>query len=225
MATNRELIYQIKSVLLGGLITDDAKLSDRQVAFTIDAVRATLLRQSYDRGQSLSDNHIQHIKCLSVEQVDSSFDSSFPTDCIVYKTTVQIPKPIESKYKDLITSVGPSEFGSIGYELIPYNRVPYVTATRFKRPFAVLFNQYIYLIDAPFTPQINVSGVFEQPNDLSGYTDCSGTTCFDWDSPYPLSSHLIDPLVKMCIDQLAPESRVLVDKTNDSNQKLEEPTK
>jgi hypothetical protein len=204
---------------------DDDKISDRQIAFVVDNVRAVLLRQQYDKGQSLSDNHIQHIKCIDVEEVDTSFDSMFPSDCKVYKTRVQIPKPIETHQKDLITSVGPSEFGSIGYEFIPYARFAYARSTRFKRPLAVFFNQYIYIIDAGYTPQVNVSGVFEQPNALSSFSDCSGTTCFDWDSPYPISSHLIDPLTKMCIEQLSIEIKVPFDKTNDSNQKLEDQSK
>lgn len=222
MATLREIIYNVKSILYGGLITDDAKISDRQIAFVIDGVRATLLRQQNDKGQSLSDNHLQHIKCIDLEEVDTSFDSMFPSDCKVYKTKVQIPKPIETRQKDLITTVGPSEFGNIGYEIIPYNRLAYARSTKFKRPIAVLFNQYIYVLDAPYTPQINVSGVFEQPNALSSFSDCAGISCFDWDSPYPLSSHLIDPLTKMCIEQLAFEVKAPFDKTNDSNQRMED---
>lgn len=225
MSTARELIYNIKSILRGGLITDDDKISDRQIMFTIDAIRSTLLRRQYDSGQSVSDNHIQTIKCLELEEVDTGYNSTFPTDCKVYKTTLQIPTPIEAKSKDLILFVGPSEFGTIGYEFIPYTRLPYARNTKFKRPLAVLFNGYIYVLDAPYTPNISVSGVFEIPNQLSEYTDCGGNTCFDWDSEYPISAHLIDTLTRMAIEELTPETRALSDKINDSNQKLEDPTK
>lgn len=225
MATQRELIYTIKSIIRAGLISDDDKISDRQVAFLIDAGRATLLRQQINKGQSLSDNNVQTIKCLALESVDTGFDPNFQMDCKVYKTIQQLPKPIEGKNKDLITGITPTAFGGFGYEFIPYTRVPYATYTRFKRPFATLFNSYIYIIDAPYTESISVSGIFEQPNDLANYDDCEGNVCYDWDSNYPMSSHLIDPAIKMVVEELSLTLKVPVDKTNSGNQALEQQTK
>ncbi len=225
MATSRELIYGIKSILRGGNISDDDKLSDRQIMFTIDACRAVLLRQDYNKGNSLSDNHLQPIKCLSMLSEDESFDSSFPLGCRIFRSVQQIPKPIETKGKDLIVKISPTEFSSVGYDIIPYSRVPYSSSSRYNVPQAVLFNQYIYIVNAPYTEKIFVQGVWEQPNDLSRFTDCSGSSCFDWDSPYPLSSHLIDPVVKMCIEELQYTLKVPQDRTNDSNQSLESQNK
>lgn len=222
MATQRELIYTVKSILRGGLITDDDKISDRQVAFLIDAARATLLRQQINKGQSLSDNNVQTIKCLAVDSTDTSFDSTIPLGCKVYKTVQQIPKPIEGKNKDLITAIGSSEFGGFTYEFVPYTRVPYMTYTRFKRPFATLFNNFIYIIDAPYTEHISVTGIFEQPNDIINYDDCAGNACFDWDSTYPMSSHLVDPAIKMVVEELSLSVKMPQDKTNSSNQALED---
>jgi hypothetical protein len=225
MATQRELIYTVKSKIRAGLITDDDKISDRQVAFLIDGARATLLRQQINKGQSLSDNNVQTIKCLTLESVDTGFDSAFPLDCKVYKTVQQLPKPIEGKNKDLITGISSTEFGAFTYEFVPYSRIPYMRFTRFKRPFTTLFNSYIYLIDAPYTENISVSGIFEQPNALSEYDDCAGDTCYDWDSNYPMSSHLIDPAVKMVVEELSLTLKVPVDKTNSGNEALEPQSK
>lgn len=221
MPTQRELIYTIKTILRGGLITDDDKLSDRQIAFLIDSTRATLLRQQYSKGQSLSDNNIQHIHCMAVEETDTSFNSRYSTDCKVYKTTQPVPKPIEAKGRDLITGVSGSEFSGFSYEFIPYTRLPYASATKFKRPLSVLYNGYIYLIDAPYTKTVSISGIFEQPNSLSEYDDCSGNPCFDWDSTYPLSSHLIDPIIKMVVQELTLVLKVPQDRTNNGNQAVE----
>lgn len=221
MSTQRELIYTIKTILRGGLITDDDKLSDRQIAFLIDSTRAVLLRQQYNKGQSLSDNNIQHIHCMPVEETDTSFNTLYSTDCKVYKTVQTIPKPIEAKGKDLITGIAGSEFNGFNYEFVTYARLPYATATKFKRPLAVLYNGYIYLIDAPYTKTISVSGIFEQPNTLSDYDDCAGNACFDWDTPYPLSSHLIDPIIKMVVQDLTLTLKVPQDRTNSGNQAVE----
>lgn len=227
MATQRELIYSVKSILRGGLITDDDKISDRLVAFLIDGARAALLRQQYNKGQSLSENNLQHIKCMQLESVDTSFSPEFNLDCKVYKTVNTIPKPIEAKGKDLIVNISVPEFGGASYEFIPYTRLPYARATRFKRPLAVLFNNYIYVVDAPYSEIISVTGIFEQPNALSdaAYDDCEGGVCFDWDSTYPMSSHLIDPCVKMVVEELTLSLKVQQDKTNSGNQAMESQTK
>lgn len=225
MATQRELIYAVKSILRGGLITDDDKISDRLVAFLIDGARAALLRQQVNKGQSLSENNIQHIKCMPLESVDTSLDPNFNLDCKVYKTQQTIPKPIEGKNKDLLTAISPPEMGGMGYEFISYARLPYARSTRFKRPLAVLFNGYIYLVDAPYTEVISVAGVFENPNDLANYDDCTGGVCFSWDSNYPMSSHLVDPCIKMVVEELTLSLKVQQDKTNSANQGMETQSK
>jgi hypothetical protein len=221
MATQRELIYSVKNILRGGQITDDDSITDRQVAFLIDAARATLLRQQYNKGQNLSDNNIQTVPCMGVEQVDTSLMPGFPSNCTVYKTSNPLPKPIESKGKDLITGISAPIIGGLTYEYIPYARLPYATFTRFKRPMVTIFNKYLYLIDAPYTLNIAVSGVFENPNELSEYNDCEGQPCFDWDTDYPMSSHLVEAAVKMVADMLTFSIRTLADRTNTGAHELE----
>lgn len=221
MATQRELIYTVKNILRGGQVVDDDTITDRQVAFLIDAARSTLLRQQYNRGQNLSDNNIQTVPCMSMEQVDTSLMPGFPTNCTVYRTLNPLPKPVESKGKDLITGITSPSLGSISYEYIPYSRLPYAKATRFKRPIITIFNRYVYLIDAPYTLNIAISGVFEEPNELSSYNDCEGNSCFDWDTEYPMSSHLIDPVIKMVVQNLAMTLRTLADRTNTGAHELE----
>lgn len=221
MATQRELIYSVKNILRGGQITDDDAITDRQVAFLIDAARATLLRQQYNKGQNLSDNNIQTVPCMGVEQVDTSLMPGFPSQCTVYKTTNPLPKPIESKGKDLITGISAPIIGGLTYEYIPYARLPYASFTRFKRPMVTIFNRYLYLIDAPYTLNIAVTGVFENPNELSEYNDCEGQPCFNWDTEYPMSSHLVEAAVKMVADMLTFSVRTLADRTNTGAHELE----
>jgi hypothetical protein len=139
--------------------------------------------------------------------------------------TFRIPKPIEGKNKDLLTAISPPEMGGMGYEFISYARLPYARSTRFKRPLAVLFNSYIYLVDAPYTEVISIAGVFENPNDLANYDDCAGGVCFSWDSNYPMSSHLVDPCIKMVVEELTLSLKVQQDKTNSANQGMETQSK
>lgn len=219
--TQREIIYSIKRIIRAGRLVDDDKITDRQIAFLADSVRSVLLRQQYDKGQSLSDNHIQYISCLSVEQVDTAFDIDVPSDCKVYRTILELPQPVESKSKDLITRISANEFRSMSIDFVPYNRLPFVEFTRFHSVIATRYRNRIYIINAPYFEKLTIGGVWDKPNDLSNYTDCSGTACFTWDSKYPLSSHLIDPLIKMVVEELTLSLKVNTDMTNDSADRQE----
>jgi hypothetical protein len=221
MATQREIIFTIKSILRGGLLTDDDRITDRQVAFMIDNTRATLLRQQYNKGQNLSDNNIQTIPCMEVTQTDTSFMPDMPAGCQVYKTVLPIPKPVESKGKDLITGITGPNLGAVTYEYVPYARLPYATFTRFKRPLVTLFNSHLYFINSGFMMNVAVSGVFEQPNQLAEYNNCEGLPCYDWDSQYPMSSHLIDPLIQMVVNELTLASKAYQDRTNSGASEFE----
>jgi hypothetical protein len=221
MSTQREIIYSVRNVLRAGVTTDDDAITDRQIAFLIDATRASLLRQQYNKGQNLSDNNIQTIPCMQVELVDASLMPDVPSNCKVYKTTLTVPKFIESKGKDLITGISGPKIGALGYDLIPYTRLPYAASTMFPRPKVTIFNNYIYLIDAPFTMNIAVSGVFEKPSELEEYNNCEGSPCFSFDSNYPMSAHLIDPVIKMVVEQLTLTLKVPTDRTNSGAHELE----
>jgi len=216
MATQRELIYTTRTLLRAGLITDDDKISDRQIAFMHDYIRALLIRRQCDKGQSVSDTHIQHLKCFELESVNTSFDPNFNLDCKVYRTLNKVPGFIETKQKDLVTRVSSPEFGGQAYDLIPYERLPYARSTRFKGLFAVLFDQRIYVIDSPYLEKINISGVFENPNDLANFKDCSSNQCYDWDQEYPLSLHLIDDLIKLTLSELEITLKIATDRVNNS---------
>lgn len=221
MATQRELIQTVKNILRGGIQSDDEAISDRQVAFLIDAARATLLRQQYNKGQNLSENNIQTITCLAMETADASLIPSLPSGCTFYKSTLPLPSFIESKGKDLITGISGPLIGAITYELIPYARVPYATFTKFKRTIATTFNNHLILINSDFTLTVAVSGVYEQPGALTSYNDCAGTPCFTWDSNYPMSAHLIDTVTKIVLQNLLNTPQMPQDRTNSGAHELE----
>ena len=68
---------------------------------------------------------------------------------------------------------------------------------------------------------VAVSGVFEQPNELANYNNCEGLPCFDWDTQYPMSSHLIDPLIQVVVNELTLASKAYQDRTNSGASEME----
>ena len=202
--TGEEIIYSILNTYRGGKISDDEPLSDRFILGLCNAARAILIRQQYDRGQTLSDNIIQPIDCLSVTQVDSSTNLNLPSECYIVRSSLRLPKPVETKYKDLIVSISSPEIGGIPFELVPYSRLPFALSGRFNKLTCkiALKDGYLYIINAPFMKSITVDGVWANPLELINYTNCSGNTCWSLKSPYPLSEHLCNTVIDMVLLKL-----------------------
>ena len=69
MATIKEIVYDIKNLMRGGMQSDDELISDRQIEFQINTLRAQFIRQDINKRRSISDNIKQLIHCLEVVNV------------------------------------------------------------------------------------------------------------------------------------------------------------
>lgn len=216
MATARELIYNIKNILRGGVQSDTELVSDRQVLFWINNTRSTLIRQDINKRRSISDN-IRQSFCMDVSEVDASVCCGITVDCKVVRTDLQLPSFLESDHKDLLTKVGPVNILGPSFTLIPFNRAAWVGNNKYSKngKYAFLRDGYIYLLgeDVDLITKISVEGVFEDPTVLADFIDCStGSSCFSLDSEYPLSNWMIEPLTQMI---LASNGKVIVQSPTD----------
>lgn len=201
------LVYDTANLIRAGVTSDDDNLSFRQIAFWWHNTRSQLIRQDLNKGRSPSDNIIQHITCLEMIKTDASVTCGVNVGCSVFRSAQQIPKPIESANSDLILRISPIAEGSRPFHLIPYERVPYIGFSPFlplnNNIKAAVYDRYIFL----FVPgkdkvikRINVDIVAEDPTELAKFCNCTGTACYTDDSPYPISSHMIELGKKMIVD-------------------------
>ena len=72
MATIKEIVYDIKNLIRGGMQSDDEIISDRQIEFQVDSLRAQFIRQDINKRRSISDNIKQIIPSLSLVSVPSA---------------------------------------------------------------------------------------------------------------------------------------------------------
>ena len=56
-----EIIYNVKNLLAGGILSDDLDLSISQMAFIIDYYRARLVKQDQDKGRFNTELYIQNL--------------------------------------------------------------------------------------------------------------------------------------------------------------------
>lgn len=202
--TFNQLTYDILNIARGGIQTDEDPISMRQIGFWILNTRAELLRQQANKGRNLSDNYVQSLSCAEVELVDLSACCNIKTDCVAYRTKLEIPKPIEANYEDLITRVGPVDFTKKPFHFIPVSRVVWEIDNKWGMnvPKAFLYGQFIYVVGKNLVGLkfINVDGVFEDPFDVGRFKNCDGEACFSNDSEFPISRWMVETMKKMVLN-------------------------
>lgn len=204
--TKNHLIFDLLLTVRGGAISNSEQISENQVGFWIDNTRVKLIRQDIDKRHSINPDLVQSLGCVEVELTDGSECGCKTTGCSIVKTKLQIPKAIETYYRNLITRVGPVQSTAIAYSFIPYEQAiwsgnnPYTS----KIPKAFLHNGFMYVVgkrqQIKYLKYINIQGIFESPEDVSSFQTCDGDSCFTVDSKYPISAAMIEDLKRMILE-------------------------
>ena len=195
MATIKEIVYDIKNIIRGGIQSDDDIISDRQIEFQIHSLRAQFIRQDINKRRSISDNIKQMIHCLDIQSVKGS-TCGLSDDINIMRSKEKIPNPIETSHSDLITTIGPTGILSTGFHIIPYNRAPWVGTNRYTKrmTFAFILDSFVYILgpEVELIEHIKVEGVWQNPIDISNYKTSTGDPCYDKENDeYPLSTSML----------------------------------
>ena len=223
--TLNEIAYDIMGNIEGtSRISDDSELSLDQVYFKINTVRAMLIRQDQSKGRSLSDNVLQTLPCLTVAKVNASECCGITAPCEVFRTAIQIPRPIELYQKDLITRVAGVDIMGPSWNHVSLAQVQWSGISKWTKGTVKWFmkDRYIYLINNPGVQKISITGVFEDPMDLAAIPSCSSASCYNPDNEYPISAHLIPPLKQIVIEDLMKMRATPEDKEGDTDSKAEQ---
>jgi voltage-gated potassium channel Kch len=181
-------------------VTDDSALDFRLVKSWIRTSRAVWVKNELNKYKPISPTFIQSLGILALEVVDIS-EAGIATGFNVLKTVKQIPNTIETMYEPTITRIGPGVYTNAAYNLIPYERVPYIGHSRFSIDaiFAFMKDGYIYIISRgdnilkSAMRKIYVNAVLENPPEAANFTLANGTKCYLGDnvSMYPITEYLI----------------------------------
>jgi hypothetical protein len=226
MATIKEIVYDLKNIIRGGLQSDDEMISDRQIEFQVNSLRAQYIRQDVNKRRSISDNIKQVIHCLEVEPI-SGTTCGLSNDIMIVRSKEKVPNAIETSHQDLITAIGPTGILSTNFHMIPYNRAPWAGNNRYTKrmTFAFLLDSFVYITgpEAEMLEQIKVEGVWQNPRDIEKYTMEDGTLSYDAETEeYPLSTSMLD-LIKqgMLAQNLQPMIQMPTDISNNAKSDLQ----
>lgn len=221
MSTIRELYYNIKNIIKGGLASDDIALSDRQIKHWVNIERGALIKSSIEKEKTINANFEQSLGCVLLEKTDKAEcqDLGIFTGKTIMKSIVDIPKPIFTSFGgELITNLQtvygqPIEFNSaqMGYYAQFQKYAP-------RKKIAYLKNGRLYVENAEGMEIVKITGIFEDPELVYSFINCDGTVCFNEDSDYPLTSDLISKLYENIQRKYLPTLLATnQDKTNDAN--------
>lgn len=212
-------------------ISDDEFITLRQVKDDIHTLRALYLRNELNKNRSIDPAIVQDLGCVGLEYADPADCCSVETDCVVLRTSRDIPKTIERHNSHTITRVGPINKTLVPFNIIPFERVPYVLFNRFsnREVFAFLLNERIYLISSNkanlLLEKVNIRGVFEDPTEAGGFEDCDGKPCYNDDASYPLNRWMEKYIVDDLIQKYLMVSSTPEDEKNDGNSSLTDVTR
>ena len=188
MITLNKLLYDIKNIAYGGTQSDDTPISDRQVAYWINQLRAQFVSQALNKRLSIPDAFVQFIECIPLECVDKVECCNGSSEEFWLRSTQKIPATIQRNGKNTVTAVYSSDQNK-GFSETTYYRQrtnKYNTYTAHK-PRWFFKDNYLYITNDKLMDEVSLAGVFEDPTEVSEFKKCDGSLCFTWDMPYPVT--------------------------------------
>lgn len=204
-----EIIYNFQNLKEGGLHSDDIELSDEQVIYIFNYYRAKLIRQDYNKSSFNLDGVEQDLGKVIVEDLQGT--SSIKNS----RVTEYIPKLIQLPDGLAIRLIGSAEKP---YQHITPGRASYIKHARFTNRegfYYPLDNRVILLNNDNNVTKIPLVGIFENPVEAIEFK--TKEKLEDYNINYPVSSHMIDTILKMMVDSEIRFSALLPDtNTNDT---------
>ena len=190
-----EIAYNLLNILRGGRSSNDEHISLAQIKFNIKHYRAMFIRRDYAKHSVVSKTLEQDLGCIPLVRVDASKCCSLDSGCPVYRTNVKLPKPIRFNLQDAFTFIGKPNGTSHISVVEPY-MLDYIMYDKYtsKVPRYYMIDEYIYIYSPEGLSNINIRGVFEDPEEVHNFDTCNGGRCYDPKSQYPLPADMLSAI-------------------------------
>lgn len=188
MASLNEIVHSIADKL--GKPTDFLLLQN--LKFSVINYRALFIRQDFTKTSHFNPLLIQDLGCITMEKVDSAECCTIESECLVNRTTLEIPNPIRFKGAEDFVFVGGIDKRTRFTLSLP-EEVPYLEYNKYSTGLIRYYymNKRIYVTDNNLS-HINVRGIFEDPRAASKFKRCDDDeSCYTDDSTFPCPADMI----------------------------------
>lgn len=206
-----EGIARVKTLYNKGPASNNSRLSSRHIYSVIKSLRTLLLKREADKKKVLSDWDISVLPCVEMIEAPKHECPCIPIQgCTILRSKYTLPKPILLNKGDLITSVSSIDnsqsWDKSSWEMEQKRKGNKYTSST---PAYYIRNNYLYLVNVQFLEVVTVSGVFEDPTEVSKFKGlCDSSTgitgiCENYlDLDLQIDSHLEQPLIESCFKEL-----------------------
>jgi len=222
MITLNQMVYEIRNMYK--LYADDTLITNRLLAQYIKEARAKLLEEDISKGKIISDEFVQSLPCVpfaTYNFADVCVDDGYEFETCLSRSTCTIPATIQRNNKNSIVAVQAVDL-SKDYSETTFIRTKYNKHNRFTAHSIRWFlkDGYMYLTNTNEIERLSISGIFSDPEEVSSFTTCTGTTCFNWDSNYPIAAGMVKRVIDIVLkERLNLSYMITEDKQNDANDK------
>jgi len=221
------LYYDILETVSNNNISDDTDISARYIEYLIHQQRALWLRNEYNKpGRSIDQNVTQDLGCVELELVDSSFAicNDLEVGCSLLRSKLVIPNTVEFYERTAITKVGPIDQMNVSFSFVPYQQAIYSGNGKFTKNviYCFLHDNRMYLKvtgqAGKMLKYINIHGIFEDPTEVSNFTNINGEACYSEDSKYPVNQWMVPFIKEQVLNQIIKGGQSPEDTSNDATQ-------
>ena len=198
-----EIAYNLLNLIRGGQSNQDESISLDQIKFNVRHYRAMFIRRDFARNGYISNHIEQDLGCVDLKIIDGSKCCNLPVGTKVLRTEKPLPRALRLNFQSALTYIG-DVTGTKTIPLINSNTIQFLaydtyTKGRYK---AYMIGDYLYIHNADGIDTINIRGVFENPEEVSEFSQCGKqdpdtgehyTECFDpSNDAYPIPVDMIN---------------------------------
>jgi hypothetical protein len=223
IVTLATIIYDLKNIIRGAILTQSEPISDRQIEIWIHQYRAKLIKQEMDKGKMPNPDYIQTLQALELEEVDEAEGSTIDTDYKTFRTILELPNTIDLNHKAGFMFIGTITGQEI--QFVPEGRARWQKFKKYTGDdrIAYLKEGKLYVTNDKELRYITVRGIFEVPPEVSHLDNPrESVTDVTTNSPYPIPINMIPTLKQMILKmELGIEAKAYSDTDNDSASDIE----
>ena len=193
-----EIIYDLRTIISSGHLSDDSNFSNRLLIHWVNTQRALWLTNEYNKVRDKGNNEVQVLKNIAFAAVDSTEVAGFSLDTAYLRSVNQIPRTLKLHIGDTLI-LRPLDVFAYSMNYVDREQATYSGNGKFNRNMLFVFkhNDYLYLKYgtqleyATIPKKLRGEGAFENPLEVD---DFNGTydSIFHGTTQYPISARFID---------------------------------